>query len=111
MLHIFSRSQVGITYGSFWTLNPALIGDIFGNGANFARTYSVFGLAPTVGSLLFNTLMANSIYEAHKSSGGTDKCVGTACFRTTFLVLGGLLTLSSGIALWVSRRTRAVYKN
>ena len=104
------RAQVGVTYGSYWTLNPALIGDIFGNGANFARTYSIFGLAPTAGSLLFSTLMASRIYKAHKSSSGADECVGTGCFRDTFLVLGGMLTLSAAVALWVSRRTRAVYE-
>lgn len=65
---------VGLFYGSFWSLLPTIVADVWGTKA-FGKIYSVVGLAPGVGSILMAQQLAGRIYDANVNAAG-NKCDG-----------------------------------
>lgn len=53
---------VGLAYGSFWTLSPSIIADVFG-GSSFGRIYSISSMAPAFGSYAFAVGLASTLYQ------------------------------------------------
>ena len=60
-----------------------------------------------IASLLCSVFLASTVYEAHIADGGVN-CTSSsnACYRDTFLALGGLC-LAAVVAAWILVRRRA----
>eukprot|EP00935_MAST-01C_sp_MAST-1C-sp1_P001946 g1946.t1 len=92
----------GFCYGAYWTLLPTAIADLFGL-ANLGVNYKASTLGEAAGYLLFGRWLAAHLYQQHirhspaPSSHSSNSCVGSACFRTTFLI-GAASCLSAIVA-------------
>jgi hypothetical protein len=73
-----------------------------------ASIYTTGALGMAIGSYLFPTLLASSIYEAHTPPGSTE-CVGRECYFASFLVCAVLIGFSGLMSLWLTRVSRARY--
>lgn len=87
---------VGFSYGGFWTLNPAILTELFGI-RYFASLYNCMSLAVSGGSLIFSTWIASAIYtrEAalHPSPYAKHDCAGETCYHHTTLIMAGAACL------------------
>ena len=56
----------------------------------FAGNYGAADIAPSLGSLIFSTLLAGEVYDSYAISdgNGTSTCYGTQCFKTSFVITG-----------------------
>ncbi|KAK9818432.1 hypothetical protein WJX72_012528 [[Myrmecia] bisecta] len=101
----------GMAFGGFQGLTPAVTSELFGL-QNFATNYALVQLGSALGSTFLATWLAGTMYdralERHPSPTGT--CIGTDCFRTTFLIVAGLSGLAMLLSLLLWSRTRNVYK-
>lgn len=81
----------GFAFGGHWTLFPSLVSELFGL-ARFAANYTLAQLAPALGSLTLAMGLAGWLYDRALSKQGSPggTCIGTDCFRATFLSLAGL---------------------
>ena len=75
----------GLAYGSFWSIGPALINELFGDKA-FGSIYQTLNLAPALGSYMFSAVLAAKFYEENADSN--NLCCGQVCYRTTHLITG-----------------------
>jgi len=91
---------VGLSYGSFWSLGPSILGDLFG-GKNFGIIYGMTSLAPAAGSYAFAVGLASTMYQ-HEIQGGGNTCYGPQCFRATFLILALLCAIACCCALMLA---------
>ena len=73
----------GLAYGSFWSIGPALINELFGDKA-FGSIYQTLNLAPALGSYMFSAVLAAKFYEENADSN--NLCCGQVCYRTTHLI-------------------------
>lgn len=97
---------IGISYGGLWSLNPTLIVEHFGRD-NLGSNYAVCNFAPALGSYAISVGLAASIYNSHKY--GKTCCLGTSCYKTTFLTTACLCVFSACIVFILAYRSRKFY--
>lgn len=89
---------IGLSYGSFWTLSPSLVFNLFGN-KYFGQNYSLMSFAPTLGSFLISDMISTMLYKAAYDSESThiinELCYGNACFARFHQL--SMVTLTIGI--------------
>ncbi|EDQ86006.1 uncharacterized protein MONBRDRAFT_38621 [Monosiga brevicollis MX1] len=106
---------LGIAYGSFFCLVPALVSEAFGM-ATFGATFGLQGLAPAAGSEVFGTAIAGRLADSYanhahltvitKSGDKVIHCIGAECFRYSLLCTAGGCLIGAGLALWMAYRQR-----
>ncbi|MCO5571817.1 hypothetical protein L7F22_025565 [Adiantum nelumboides] len=108
--------MVGLCFGAQWPLLFAIISELFGL-KYYATLYNVGAIASPLGSYLLNVKVAGHLYDkeatkqnaamhllaqaAAPAPGAVDgdfKCIGSECFRMSFLIM----TMVSGFASLVS---------
>jgi MFS family permease len=99
----------GASYGGFFTLTPALLAERFGS-RSFGSVYSISGLGSALSSYIFSVILAADVYNRHSTDGGRT-CIGTDCYRTTFIVLAALCGLAILLAFVIRHRTRLLYRD
>ena len=115
----------GISYGSFWSLLPTMIGELYGLRA-FASTYNAFTPAVSGASLILSAQLASRVAEAHTHPAPPPPppppgapppppappaaCYGDGCYRLTHVVICGLCVLGALTSAIVSCRTRKFYE-
>lgn len=120
---------IGLGYGAHWAIIPATASELFGL-KKFGALYNFLTLANPVGALVFNGLIASSIYDyeaakQHNHQGhnpsissyilpvfGSDealKCEGSICFFLTSLIMSALCVIAVMLSLLLVRRTKVVY--
>mmetsp|Transcript_36581 Transcript_36581/g.112676 ORF Transcript_36581/g.112676 Transcript_36581/m.112676 type:complete len:546 (+) Transcript_36581:112-1749(+) len=103
-------ATLGLGYGGLWGLQPAVVSDLFGP-RDYGFKYACSALAAFLGSLLFSTLLAGSLYDREAAAlRQAPGCYASSCFNTAFFVTGvcGVPALLLAIAL--CRRTAWVYE-
>ncbi|CDO99802.1 unnamed protein product [Coffea canephora] len=112
---------VGFAYGVQLTMVFVIISELF--GLKYYSTLLNCGqLASPIGSYFLNVRIVGKLYdkEALKQlarAGLTRSmvpdltCIGTQCYRTSFLILAGVNTLGALISLILVMRTREYYKS
>jgi len=78
---------VGLSFGSYWALLPAMAADLFGM-VSLGSIYTTLACAPMAGSFILGQQVASSLYQAH-CPAGTTTCMGPLCFRYSFLANAG----------------------
>uniref|UniRef100_A0A7N0U907 Nodulin-like domain-containing protein n=1 Tax=Kalanchoe fedtschenkoi TaxID=63787 RepID=A0A7N0U907_KALFE len=120
---------IGLGYGAHWAIIPATASELFGL-KKFGALYNFLTLANPAGSLVFNGVIASSLYDHeaarqhnHASAsvptffnlslfGSNDealKCNGAVCFFLTSMIMSGLCVLAVVLSLILVRRTKVVY--
>ena len=97
----------GFAYGMMWALGPTVIKEIFGVRF-FASNYSMMPAAPTLGSLVYSTVLASRFYEAAETAG-SGNCFGPACYRPTHAIIAVANLASVLLFGELYRCTAAVY--
>lgn len=98
---------VGLFYGGFYSVSPSLGSERYGNRA-FASIFSLTSLGPALASYLFSVQLAGSLYQSNIVGGGTV-CLGSACYRNTFLILCGISALGTIVGMYLTWRMRPLY--
>uniref|UniRef100_A0A7N0V7K1 Nodulin-like domain-containing protein n=1 Tax=Kalanchoe fedtschenkoi TaxID=63787 RepID=A0A7N0V7K1_KALFE len=125
---------IGLGYGAHWAIIPATASELFGL-KKFGALYNFLTLANPAGSLVFNGVIASSLYdhEAAKQHGHASKanasvatffnlsmfgageeplkCEGAICFFLTYIIMSGLCVIAALLSLLLVRRTKVVYLN
>ncbi|KAL9684481.1 hypothetical protein QQ045_021921 [Rhodiola kirilowii] len=120
---------IGLGYGAHWAIIPATASELFGL-KKFGALYNFLTLANPAGALVFNGLIASSIYDheaakQHNHPGlnisnstynlpifGSDepqKCDGAVCFFLTSIIMSGFCVVAVMLSLLLVRRTKVVY--
>ncbi|KAL7564162.1 hypothetical protein ACA910_021137 [Epithemia clementina (nom. ined.)] len=108
---IFTVTMVALAYGGIWVLVVGLLSDWFGV-QNFGKNYGLMAMGPALAGMLFN-LASACMYERHVTTTPSsptsiimttphksgDVCLGTACYRGSFLLTGFAAVLSI-LLLW-----------
>ena len=58
---------IGFTYGMLMAVTPTFIGEFFGK-PHFGGNWALLRTSPGVGSFLFSTVLAGSIYQRYNES-------------------------------------------
>ncbi len=101
-----AAAMVGFLYGACNVLNPAILGDLYGQ-ANVSRLYSSVILSVIGGCFLIATRLFAAVYQAHATLDpqGSDTCTGAACIELSSRICAALcVTVGSGYLAFHSRR-------
>ncbi|XP_074279145.1 protein NUCLEAR FUSION DEFECTIVE 4-like [Silene latifolia] len=120
----------GFGYGAHWAIAPATVSELFGL-KSFGPLYNFILLAMPLGSFIFSTGLASSLYDyyAQRQMGLSNlasldamfkmdirddaplTCMGSVCYTVTCAILSGVVFLSSVLSLIIAIRTRRFYAN
>ncbi|KAH7430609.1 hypothetical protein KP509_08G005600 [Ceratopteris richardii] len=110
-----ASSIVGLCQGVQIAATVPTVSEVFGL-KHFGILYNFIILADPVGSLLFSTFLAGSIYDAEliKEYGSAaavydTACTGAHCFRLTFLLLAVICTAGVVLSIILTVRLKPVY--
>lgn len=104
-----ATALLGICYGVQYSTMVPTASEIFGL-KHFGIIYNSMALGNPIGAILFSALLAGSIYDAEAAKQGGSTCVGSECFRVTFLVLAGACGLGTILSIILTIRVRPVYQ-
>ncbi|CAK0787583.1 hypothetical protein CVIRNUC_010805 [Coccomyxa viridis] len=100
----------GFAFGCHWSLMPPLASELFGM-RSFASLYCLLQFATTFGTYAFATRLAGGVYQQHGRWHGDEEseCVGSDCYRLTFIVGACTEALAMLLAVVLYYRTRVLY--
>lgn len=104
-----ATALLGICYGVQYSTMVPTASEIFGL-KHFGIIYSTMALGNPIGAILFSALLAGSVYDAEAATQGGSTCLGSNCFRLTFLVLAGVCGLGTILSTVLTIRVRPVYQ-
>ncbi|CAB4272888.1 unnamed protein product [Prunus armeniaca] len=99
----------GICYGTQYSIMVPTSSELFGL-KHFGVNYSFMGLGNPIGAILFSVLLAGNVYDAEAAKQGGSTCIGSSCFRLTFIVLAGACGLGTILSIILTIRVRPVYQ-
>eukprot|EP01104_Vermistella_antarctica_P010696 TRINITY_DN2870_c0_g1_i2.p1 TRINITY_DN2870_c0_g1~~TRINITY_DN2870_c0_g1_i2.p1 ORF type:complete len:558 (-),score=104.92 TRINITY_DN2870_c0_g1_i2:70-1743(-) len=109
---------LGLSYGGIFFSLPCLTSELFGL-KSFGANFGLMGLAPAMGSEILSQFVAgyiNDYFLKEASIGITvygvtnSHCLGSSCYRYTFLGTGALCVIGFVLALWLRIRQSARLK-
>lgn len=99
----------GICYGTQYSIMVPTSSELFGL-KHFGVNYSFMGLGNPIGAILFSVLLAGNVYDAEAAKQGGSTCIGSSCFRLTFIVLASACGLGTILSIILTIRVRPVYQ-
>jgi hypothetical protein len=108
---------VGFCFGAAYPMILAIISELFGL-KHYSTLYNVGNVASPVGSYILNVRVAGRMYDreaarqgavAAAAAGKGVTCVGTRCYRESFLVVAAVTVGAAAVTLALAWRTRAFY--
>ncbi|KAL9250693.1 NUCLEAR FUSION DEFECTIVE 4-like protein [Drosera capensis] len=101
-----STALIGACAGAITSIAVSVTAELFGT-KNFGVNHNIVVANIPMGSFVFGD-MAAFLYRkgGHEDGGG---CMGSDCYRYTFMVWGGLCTVGTIVALILHLRTRKFY--
>lgn len=103
-----ATALIGICYGvQFSTMIPTA-SELFGL-QHFGIIFNFMLLGNPIGALLFSGILAGYVYDTEAANQGVSTCVGSACFRLTFLILAGVCGMGTLLSVVLYVRIRPVY--
>eukprot|EP00252_Welwitschia_mirabilis_P017970 TRINITY_DN400_c0_g2_i2.p1 TRINITY_DN400_c0_g2~~TRINITY_DN400_c0_g2_i2.p1 ORF type:complete len:142 (-),score=22.89 TRINITY_DN400_c0_g2_i2:156-581(-) len=111
-----SAALIGMAYGAYWTLSPAVLSELFGV-KHFATLYKVIGICPTIGSYILSAKILGAFYDqqtilyqqSSKEKVGEGICYGQQCFGFALMALSSFCSIGVLASLWLVRRTQRLY--
>ncbi|KDP37029.1 hypothetical protein JCGZ_06085 [Jatropha curcas] len=104
-----ATALIGICYGILYSVIVSTASELFGL-KHFGIIYAFMLLGNPIGALLFSGLLAGYVYDAEAAKQGSSTCVGSDCFKLTFLVLAGICGLGALFSIILTIRIRPVYQ-
>uniref|UniRef100_A0A6M2ERA7 Uncharacterized protein n=1 Tax=Populus davidiana TaxID=266767 RepID=A0A6M2ERA7_9ROSI len=112
---------IGFCFGAQWPLLFAIISELFGL-KYYSTLYNFGAVASPVGLYLLNVRMTGHLYdkEARKQlaakghirkHGEALDCLGTECYRLSFIIITAATLLGTFVSLILVYRTRKFYKS
>ncbi|XP_050370734.1 protein NUCLEAR FUSION DEFECTIVE 4 [Argentina anserina] len=102
---IISTAIIGVCTGAITSIAVSITTELFGT-KKFSINHNVVVSNISIGSFVFGYTSA-LLYRKEGNEGG--RCVGMACYRSTFIIWGSLCTLGTVLALMLYARTRKFY--
>ncbi|RLN27505.1 uncharacterized protein C2845_PM05G00300 [Panicum miliaceum] len=107
---------VGFCFGAAYPMILAIISELFGL-KYYSTLYNVGNVASPVGSYILNVRVAGRMYDREAARQGAVAavagkgvtCVGTRCYRESFLVVAAVTLAAAAVTLALAWRTRAFY--
>ncbi|KAG2631074.1 protein NUCLEAR FUSION DEFECTIVE 4-like [Panicum virgatum] len=109
---------VGFCFGAAYPMILAIISELFGL-KHYSTLYNVGNVASPVGSYILNVRVAGRMYDREAARQGAVAaaaagtkgvtCVGTRCYRESFLVVAAVTVGAAAVTLALAWRTRAFY--
>jgi len=110
---------IGMAYGAYWTLSPAVLSEIFGM-KSFAILYKIIGICPTIGSYVLSAKILGVLYDKQAAlynhntteetmQGKVNACYGRQCFGSALLYLSVICFIGGLACLWLIKRTNRLY--
>lgn len=107
---------VGLAYGSYWTLAPTIISEVFGL-RQVATLYKFLGLGPTIMSYLLSAKVLGYLYDKesiyyqqqHGDDAEENACYGKRCFEFGLLSLASVCFVGVVACSWFAYRTKRMY--
>lgn len=108
---------VGLSYGSYWTLAPTIITEVFGL-RQVATLYKLLGLGPTIASYLLSAKVMGYLYDKESlnyrqqldiKSMEENACYGRRCFEFGLLILASVCFVGVIACSWFTYRTKRIY--
>lgn len=112
---------IGFCFGAQWPLLFAIISELF--GLKYYSTLYNFGAAASpVGLYLLNVRLTGHLYDKEagkqlaakgliRKHGDALDCVGTECFRLSFIIITAATLFGTFVSLILVYRTRKFYKS
>nr|XP_043617193.1 uncharacterized membrane protein YMR155W-like [Erigeron canadensis] len=100
---------VGVFYGSQWSLMPTIASEIFGV-SHFGTIFNTITIAGPIGSYIISVRVIGYLYDREAAQGGAEHCIGTHCFRLSFLIMAFTTFLGFIVAMGLFLRTQRFYK-
>ena len=100
---------VGIAFGGGFAMITALTADCFG-AKHFASNYGAVDLAPSLGSYIWASKVAGSLYDERSVPCGSERaCWGGDCFRAAHLAAAGGCAVGVLLSMWLWARTAPLF--
>ena len=100
---------VGIAFGGGFAMITALTADCFG-AKHFASNYGAVDLAPSLGSYIWASKVAGSLYDERSVPCGSERaCWGGDCFRAAHLAAAGGCAVGVLLSMWLWTRTAPLF--
>ncbi|KAJ8437029.1 hypothetical protein Cgig2_010374 [Carnegiea gigantea] len=111
---------IGFCFGAQWPLVFAIISEIFGL-KYYSTLYNFGAVASPVGSYVLNVMVTGKLYDRQalkqlrakglKRKAGEDlTCLGSECYRLSFLVMTGTALFGCLVSFVLVLRTRKFYR-
>ncbi|CAL8998857.1 unnamed protein product [Prunus brigantina] len=97
---------IGVCTGAITSIAVSITTELFGT-KNFSVNHNVVVANISIGSFVFGYLSA--IFYRNEGNQEDGRCMGMACYRSTFVIWGSLCFLGTGLALVLFARTRKFY--
>ncbi|XP_010557206.1 PREDICTED: protein NUCLEAR FUSION DEFECTIVE 4-like [Tarenaya hassleriana] len=112
---------IGFCFGAQWPLIFAIISEIFGL-KYYSTLYNFGGMASPVGSYLLSVRVAGNLYDKEaerqmrelgltRQEGEDLTCNGTACFKTSFIIITAATLFGVLVSALLVVRTKKFYKS
>ncbi|XP_012080985.2 protein NUCLEAR FUSION DEFECTIVE 4 isoform X1 [Jatropha curcas] len=112
---------IGFCFGAQWPLLFAIISEIFGL-KYYSTLYNFAGMASPIGSFVLNVRVAGHLYDIEakkqlaakgltRQHGQELSCIGTECFKLSFIIITAVTIFSTFVSLILVLRTRKFYKS
>lgn len=102
-----STAIIGVCSGAITSISVATTTELFGT-KNFSVNHNIVVANIPIGSFLFGYLAA-LVYRKEGHNAHNGKCMGMACYRTTFILWGSFCLFGTFLALILYARTRKFY--
>ncbi|XP_010540539.1 PREDICTED: protein NUCLEAR FUSION DEFECTIVE 4-like isoform X2 [Tarenaya hassleriana] len=99
---------VGLAYGSQWSLMPTITSEIFGI-KHMGTIYYTISIASPVGSYIFSVKVIGYLYDKVAASEDDHTCVGSHCFRASFVIMSAVALVGSLVDCVLFFRTKRFY--
>lgn len=104
---VISTAIIGVCSGAITSIAVSITKELFGT-KNFSINHNVVVANIAIGSFLFGYSSAVLYYKEGNEDG---RCMGMACYRSTFIIWGSLCTFGTVLALVLYARTRKFYSH
>jgi MFS family permease len=112
---------IGFCFGAQWPLLFAIISEIFGL-KYYSTLYNFGSVASPIGSYLLNVRVAGYLYDKEamkqnnalgtlRKSGQDLSCVGTSCFKLSFIIITAVTLFGVLVSMILVIRTNKFYKS
>lgn len=105
----FASICLGLSYGSFSSINPAISSEIFGL-KSFGPIFGLLTLSAPASSTVLAGFVAGTLYDREAEKQGSSDCTGQVCFYLTCWIMVGVCAVGMALSAALSWRVRGVYK-